>query len=294
MGTPITVQDGDIVVVRAEVIFGYEAIRRHSRGDLVRLLDTFELARHQAPDATTAVYREVCWKCQGSGFLPYYAAFWKGECLECRGTGLGKKFAEGGPLAVVKIARRRLAAQALRDKVRQEKADAARAVYEQWASAHRELVTQAAEVRDTCEERTGAFGPVVLDLANRAAHTPLTDAQIALFSRFYQQDSERNAKRAAQAAGSRWLGAKDDKIEVTATVAYSRVSYNQLGAYTLLIMVDGDGNRIKWRRTGAHEMANGDTLTVRARIKDLDTDETYGRTTVITQGRVREPADATA
>jgi hypothetical protein len=291
----IVVNDGDITVTACGVRFGHSP-GRMSTGDLVMLLGLYQAARFSNRDASQAVYRQICWKCNGSGFLSYYAGIYSGVCFPCNGVGLGKLVSQGSPEDVVKVLRSREAAKARRAAKKQAEQQAKAVEHATWAAAHLELVTQAAQVKASVDAEEGIFGPLLLKLADQAGHTPLSAAQATLFSQLYQEDLATQAAKAAATRARRWLGEKGDKITVTGKVVYTRHDFFEVRGYdrssTVMILVDADGNSVEWRRSGYYEIERWTVLTVTAKVKDLKETAKYGKCTVIFHGKLSETASA--
>lgn len=289
MATALAVTEEDIQTLSTGITFGYQP-HRESVGDVVTIMGRYEAARFSNRDGSRLVFRPICGKCRGSGFLPHYAGIHGGLCYDCMGIGLGKIFADGDPVSVLRVLRRREQDKARRDAKRALAEQAKRDAHAQWAAAHPELTAQAKQVRDANDAQAGSFYGLLAELANKAGHSPLTPAQVALFGQLHAEQIAEQQRKAAQAQARRWLGKEGEKITFTAKVIWVGHGTSNFGGYersnTTYIMVDAHDNSVKWQRSGYFEARKGDVLTVTAKVKKLEESEQHGRCTVVFHGSI--------
>lgn len=287
MAKALTVADDDIVTVEQRFPFGL-AGRRHT-GDIVRVLDTFTMARFALRDGGHT-YREICDTCNGTGFRREYAGLYNGECFPCRGQGFGRQIGTGTPLDLVRAMRRRINDQARRDKARQNAQQARRDEHAIWLDDNPQLADILAHVRAVldADPSDSTFSRLMRDLACRGEHSVLKPGQCELAWTMFAEGVQTRARRQAAAARREWLGGKGDKVTFTGTLVYTTHASNDFGTSTLYLLTGEDGNRVKWWRSGYWNPELGDTYTVSGTVKDLVTDSTYGKCTVITRGKIQE------
>lgn len=292
MAKAITVNDADITVIEPQARFGLRHCRR--TGDIVRVLDTYTLARFNLGDGT-AVYREICDTCRGTGFRPEFAGVFGGECFPCRGAGVLRKACAGSPLDLVRAMRRRQQAQTRRASARRDMQQARLDAHGAWLAANADLADMLARVRAAAEidpnDRT--FSPLLRDLACQAVYRILTPARCALAQKMYDEGVQARQRRQQAAAQREWLGATGEKVTFTGTLVYTNHVWKNFGAgdraSTLYILADGaTGARVKWWRSGYWTPEHKGVYTLTGTIKELEADATYGKCTVLTRCKIEE------
>lgn len=291
MATRIVINDEDIVTTGQQVRFGLAHRRR--TGDIVRVYDTFTLARFDLGDGTAA-YRDICGVCRGTGFRPEFAGIFNGECFPCRGNGVSGRICAGTPLDLARVLRRRQNAQARRDKARQTARQARQDAHALWLAADPPLAAALAEVRDTAaaDPRDKTFSPLLHDFACQAARSILSPAQCTLAHTMYQEGVQARDRKRAAADKRQWIGEQGQKVTFTGTLIYHTHAWANFHGHdvatTLYILVGDDGNRVKWWRSGYWSPQEKAMYTLTGTVKELESDAVYGRCTVLTRCRIQE------
>lgn len=104
----------------------------------------------------------------------------------------------------------------------------------------------------------------------------------------YQKDMETMRLSRPQAVLNEWVGAVNDKIEVTIKVISTFPLHTQFGLTTLFTMKDNEGRRYKWFASGVgNEMEVDNTYTIRGTVKKHD--EYHGvKDTILTRVKIKE------
>lgn len=234
-----------------------------------------------------------CGRCDdASGKVWAFGSVYAGECFECRHTGLSGKVYDDLD-AARKAQRTRMVAAARRQRKAAEEAEAARATFDEWAAANRDLVDAlvAADPAPWREDRTlveqyaseeawqdfGRTDPFLADMVNQVVNLrrPLTEKQAAATAKALADKAARVAAEAAAAAKQRYAGPVGEQVTVTGTVAVHRyIEPREFGwSGSWLVVVEGtgadEGITVKMFGSGAalRQAERGATVTVSGRVK---------------------------
>jgi len=157
---------------------------------------------------------------------------------------------------------------------------------ERWEVAHSEhAVNLANQIRETALAAEGD-GDYITNLRALLRSQTVESRNVALVASAYavwQREQEQAVARRTTVA-SRWLGAVGTKIEVTGKVASLRHIDGEWGVTTLLV-VESEGNVVKWFASGEKEFAIGSSIRLAGMVKAHD--EYRGRKeTVLTRCKV--------
>lgn len=259
-------------------------------------------------------YREICDKCQGSGFLPYHVGVESGRCFPCSANGVLTTFGTGSPLELARKLRNRAQAAERREAARAAKfaalAAEMKANLEAWRETHAELLPAVEKYaafiicehpadcngpcyRYECEERRDEakkiYNPTLLLLAYEATYKAPSAAETELFVELIAKQELRDAAREARAAATAekvWLGAEGEKISVTGTLAKAYQFEGQWGSSTLYRVTTAEGNTVTWFRSGWFDFEGGETITLTGTVKALKETEKYGKETQLTRCKI--------
>lgn len=226
-----------------------------------------------------ARYMSLCWACNGTGYRPGYEFSDSGRCWPCGHTGVHKVIGQGTLEELVKALIQRAKARARYAEKKKREAEEKQAAHAQWLAARPEVRALMETVTGQPDKRWDAL---LLDLVAQAGHRVLSDAQLDLVVKLYDQD------RTWQAAVSerRWLGHVKDKITVTGTLVFTKIYENAYGYSTLYTVNTADGNQASWWRTGSHVEQRGAKVTLKGTIKALNDDPKHGKQTVLTRCKI--------
>jgi hypothetical protein len=290
--------------------FGYEG---RSTGTVVRLAGHWTIEGREVV-RFGQTYREICDKCQGTGYLHYHQGVEGGRCFPCNAAGFLGTFGTGTAIELGRKLRNRAQAAERREAAREAKFAALRdqmaADLAAWRAANAELLPAVALYsafiicehpadcngpcyRDACEDRRDEakkiYTPALLILAYEATYKALTAAETAQFVELIALQERRDAARAAKAAATAekvWLGTEGQKISVTGVLSAARQFEGQWGSTTLYKVTTAEGNTVTWFRSGWFNFEGGETITLTGTIKALKETEAYGKETQLTRCKI--------
>lgn len=239
-------------------------------------------------------YREICSDCSGTGYRPGYGFSDGSRCWPCGYSGLGRKVGTGTLAELVKLITRRKRDAARRQAKREEAAALAAAAHVIWAAERPEAVAAATAVlatvpdHDDYDSPASAFSPRLVELSGGMNCRVMTDKQVALLLSLYATETQRIAAKAAATAKRDWIGEPFEKVEFTGRVIYRTTSESYGRTSTFLRVVTAEGHSVSWWRTGYHETQTGETITVKATVKELKDTHQYGKETVVTHATVQD------
>lgn len=141
-----------------------------------------------------------------------------------------------------------------------------------------------------------AYGGILGELLGKFERFgSLSDKQIAFAEKLIRDDMaavaelERQAaeKRAVQAVRANApIGEVGDRLDFTGTVRFTSEGSNSFGAWTLIV-IDTPNGAVKWFASGHWDLARGETVTLRATVKDHEVrgEEIF---TKVTRGKLAE------
>ncbi len=309
MGTKLQVQITEVAGRK----FGFEG---RSFGTVVRLSGHWTIEGREVVRFGTT-YREICDKCQGSGFLPYHIGVESGRCFPCNASGFLGVFGTGSALELARKLRDRAQAATRREAARAAKVAAREveraAALEAWTAANGHLAETVAKYsvylacehwsltsgpcyREACETAVWAAEEIyyreLLQLAYTARWRALDGEETARLEELAARQIERDAKRLAaeaRTAAKKHLGQVGEKITVTGTLAksiYFESNFYGGSGSTLYKLTTAEGDTVTWFRTGFHSFDGGETVTLTGTVKALKETEKYGRETQLTRCRI--------
>lgn len=175
---------------------------------------------------------DPCWKCGGSGYLPYYASIFNGECFACRATG-GRRFT---PAELEKRLRRREADRARRAKKRTAKAAKIEADRAAFAEANPELAFMNT---DAIFDKDVDLHPILRDMGARfQQYGSLSDKQAEFARRLLKEQQEKQARREAERAAAQPAPAGRNTITgeiIKAVYKTETHGYHARGVYRITV-----------------------------------------------------------
>jgi hypothetical protein len=155
----------------------------------------FRLVRLQGQGDTQFV-QDPCWKCGGSGYLPYYASIFNGQCFACRGTGGTYRTTKEQERVMKRRESQRRSAARKADRKAAEKV----AKLAAFAEAEPELafMTTSAIFDDEVE-----IHPILCDMGTRLQqYGSISEKQIAFAKKLLVEQQERRNLREAEKAAA--------------------------------------------------------------------------------------------
>lgn len=225
------------------------------------------ISQSQSGESMEVIYRAPCHRCNGTGNVGIY---WveAGVCFRCGGKRMSEyRTRLYTPDKVVSL-------DAAKTKAAARKIAKATATVEAWLSeeGRRQVMERAAAI--VREDAGGAGyilrGAVAQVYAEGVRHT-IRDSRVedvvAAIAEFDRRVAERVA-RAERDAQSEWVGALGDRIEFTATCIATKSGEGSYGYWFFYALSDADGNTLIHLGSPLDEVDRGDTITMRATIKE--------------------------
>jgi hypothetical protein len=261
----LTVADLGVEQIGHEVSRRPAAVRQYSVVDA-----TASRCLVQAPDRSG--WQEMCGRCGGKGFLPWFAGIHGGVCYECNGLGVSGKLVEAKTLEVLEEKLRRWGRTV---QLREAKREAERLAYvaqreadgAAWRAANADLAAW-------CEQATDEQAEPVSDAVRtvRIGFAPSAAEEGALRRRIADLAAKSTLRFLDAAIGER--------VSVTGTVRAAITCESTFGwrtEYSKLVIVEGTGEfagmtfKFYSKAKLAWELERGDALVLGGEVKKFTT-----------------------